>query len=336
MKKISFILILVTIIIIDKTAFTQDVQFSQFYATPLYLSPSFAGSANGSRLTMNYRNQWPQLGTLITSSFSFDHNFKDWNTGLGILVVADQAGDGKIGTINTGIIYSYDIKINPKMHMRPGINFQFAQAGVDFSELYDVTNINSSGSITGFSSYETMGKSNYFDLSFSTIIYTKDYWGGLTIDHLFRPAPSLLKVDQADTRIPLRFSLYGGTKYIIKKSKKKGTEESISGVLLFTKQSTSNQFNIGVYWNYTPVVIGAFYRGIPVLKNNLGGHDALIILAGWKIENIKISYSYDYTVSDLAGISGGAHEVSIIYLFNSIRVQKKKRWKAVPCPDYIN
>lgn len=314
----------------------QDVYFSQFYATPLYLSPSFAGSAHGSRLAMNYRNQWPKFGSVISTSFSFDHNFKDWKSGLGILVVAGQAGDGKLGTTTIGIIYSYDIKINPRLHIRPGMNFQYAQAGIDFTELYDVTNISSNGNISGFSSFEIMGKNKYFDLSSSVILYTKDYWGGITFDHLFRPVPSLLKIDQANTRLPIKFSLYGGAKYIYKENKKVGTEESISATFLLTKQSTGNQFNIGLYWNHTPIVVGAFYRGTPLVKNNLGGHDAIIIMTGYKIDNIKVNYSYDYTISDLAGISGGAHEISIIYLFNAIRAQKKKRWEPVPCPDFMN
>ena len=49
----------------------QDQHFSQFYANPLYLSPSLAGSTDGSRLVLNYRNQWPAISeafsTVITS-----------------------------------------------------------------------------------------------------------------------------------------------------------------------------------------------------------------------------------------------------------------------------
>ena len=59
-------------------------------------------------------------------------------------------------------------------------------------------------------------------------------------------------------------------------------------------------------------------------------------MTGIKQKNTMVNYSFDYTISDLAGISGGAHEVSIIYLFNAIRAQKKKRWAPVPCPDFIN
>ena len=39
----------------------QDAHFSQFYANPLYLSPSLAGATDGARIILNYRNQWPAI-----------------------------------------------------------------------------------------------------------------------------------------------------------------------------------------------------------------------------------------------------------------------------------
>lgn len=52
----------------------QDLQFTQFYANPLYLNPAFAGSVRCPRICMNYRNQWPNLsGTYVSYSASYDH-----------------------------------------------------------------------------------------------------------------------------------------------------------------------------------------------------------------------------------------------------------------------
>ncbi|MDZ7648921.1 MAG: type IX secretion system membrane protein PorP/SprF [Cytophagales bacterium] len=42
-------------------AFAQDPQFSQYYASPLYLNPGFTGITPQQRLTSNYRIQWPNL-----------------------------------------------------------------------------------------------------------------------------------------------------------------------------------------------------------------------------------------------------------------------------------
>lgn len=56
----------------------QDPLFSQFYANPLYLAPSFTGAGNkGTRVALNYRDQWPAVPRAFTTySFSFDHYFE--------------------------------------------------------------------------------------------------------------------------------------------------------------------------------------------------------------------------------------------------------------------
>ena len=70
------------------------------------------------------------------------------------------------------------------------------------------------------------------------------------------------------------------------------------------------------------------------LKKELKGSDAIIFLAGYKIEDLHVGYSYDYTISTLAGAVGGAHEISLIYTFNKLERPKKKKWTPVPCPSF--
>jgi len=81
------------LIIFYLTAAAQDAQFSQFYSNALYLAPSFAGASGGSRITANYRDQWIGLpSTFRTYSFSYDHYFSDFRSGIGFLGYKDAAG----------------------------------------------------------------------------------------------------------------------------------------------------------------------------------------------------------------------------------------------------
>lgn len=50
----------------------QIIQFSQYYAAPLFLAPSYAGVCNGSRISANYRNQWPEIGMFNTYAVAYD------------------------------------------------------------------------------------------------------------------------------------------------------------------------------------------------------------------------------------------------------------------------
>jgi type IX secretion system PorP/SprF family membrane protein len=76
----------------------QDPQFTQFYANPLYLAPSFAGATEQDRISATYRNQWPELNNVfVTYSFAYDHFFENFNSGVGILLLRDVAGSGDLG-----------------------------------------------------------------------------------------------------------------------------------------------------------------------------------------------------------------------------------------------
>ncbi len=59
--KMKYIKLMVILAFVVSAGKTQDPQFSQFYSSPLYLAPSFAGATDGGRGILNYRDQWPQL-----------------------------------------------------------------------------------------------------------------------------------------------------------------------------------------------------------------------------------------------------------------------------------
>src|SRR5687767_14165804 len=90
----------------------QDPHFTQFYANPLYLNPAFAGSAHCPRINLNYRNQWPALqGQFITSSFSYDQQISSISSGIGLMALTDNAGEGTLNTTNLSGIYAYQVNI---------------------------------------------------------------------------------------------------------------------------------------------------------------------------------------------------------------------------------
>ena len=91
----------------------QDPGFSQFYANHLYLNPAFAGAEKCPRIGLNYRNQWPKLGsTYITYNASYDQHVDFLEGGIGILLMQDVQGDGAITTTGVNLMYSYTIPIN--------------------------------------------------------------------------------------------------------------------------------------------------------------------------------------------------------------------------------
>ncbi len=306
-----------------------DPQLTQFYSAPLYLAPSFAGATQENRIASTYRNQWPGLETkaFVTYALSYDHFFSNFNSGIGVLIMRDVAGSGQLSTTNIGVQYSYDIKVTDVFRIRPGINFNYTQRGIDFQRLLWGDQISPTG-ITPTIEVPTDRSKPDIDASFSVLAYTDRYWGGFCVDHLFRPNLSLYG-DM--TKLGMKFSLFGGMQVIRRGRLLKPIDESLSVAFLYKNQSEINMLDLGLYWYKNPLVFGFWYRGIPIINNESRG-DALCFLVGYKIEQFSIGYSYDFTISKLVSSTGGAHEIALIYEFETSHRKKKRHM--VPCPEF--
>jgi hypothetical protein len=82
---------------------------------------------------------------------------------------------------------------------------------------------------------------------------------------------------------------------------------------------------------------GLWYRGLPLKSYGEGrpNNDAIAVLAGVMVKDWRFGYSYDLTVSGLAGRTGGAHEVSIVYDWADRRRRKAmSKRRVVPCAKF--
>ncbi len=326
MRKIYILLLLLSILFI-KAGFAQDSQFSQFYASPIYLAPSFAGSTDGDRIALNYRNQWPSISkSFQTYSLSYDHYFPHLKSGVGLILFREQAGASVLATTNIGLAYSYKFKFRSGWRVSPGLSFFYTQRNIDFTALEFYDELDSGTETT---EQDILGKKADVDASFSVLTYNKNLWLGFTWDRILKPNRSLTGEEMED---PWKFSIYGGTKFKIFDKYNWASGQSLSPSFLFKMQDKYSQLDIGLYWYQMPLVIGIWYRGIPVFKE-LAGNDALAFLLGFKVDQFSIGYSYDLTISKLVGFTGGAHEISINYQFNQ-GVTKRERRRIIPCPSF--
>jgi len=325
-KRIYF-LIIILFYFIAKNGYAQDSQFSQFYASPLYLAPSFSGSTDGDRINVNYRNQWPDISkSFQTYSVGYDHYFPHLKSGFGLLLFREQAGASVLATTNVGITYAYKFRFRNGWRISPGIGFYYTQRNLNFNslEFYDELY---SGS--GTTEQDILGKKADIDASFSVLGFNKNIWVGFTWDRILKPNRSLTGDVMED---PWKFSVYGGTRFKIFDKYNWASGQSLSPSFLYKVQDKYSQLDLGVYWYQMPLVLGVWYRGIPVFKE-LASNDAIAFLVGFKLDQFSIGYSYDLTISKLVGFTGGAHEISITYLFNQ-GVTKREKRRMIPCPSF--
>ena len=110
---------------------SQDMQFTQFNAAPLYLNPGFTGATIEHRFATNYRNQWTAIpGHFINYTFAYDYNLSEFNSGIGLLFAKEKAGTGSLGSTEIGLLYSYHLQIDKKIFMTQfeALNFHIYQA----------------------------------------------------------------------------------------------------------------------------------------------------------------------------------------------------------------
>lgn len=332
MRHIKLLVILAFVCSVGKT---QDPQFSQFYSAPLYLAPSFAGSTGGGRVILNFRDQWPQLSsTYLTYAFSADYYYDKYQSGIGLLVLRDQAGeDGLLNATNIGLLYSFNFNINKKWSVRPGLSAYYYSRSINYNafrfgdQIIRGGNSGTGGSSVEMTSIQNMEPVSHFDFTTSVLAYSDQYWFGFTLDHLMYY--NKLLAEQGDYLSP-RYSAFAGAKFMITGNTLKLREESITVAMNFMTQKKIKYLDLGVYYTKDPIIFGLWYRGLPIFPKN-PNVGALAISIAYKFKAFQLGYSYDFTLSKLVTQTGGAHEISFSYTFNERRNQRV-RHKMVPCP----
>ena len=331
----------------------QDPQISQFYAVPLYLNPAFAGSAMAPRANLTYRNQWPGIGAnYVTSILSTDFYFDKVKSGVGLSFMSDQ--QRYINTTDFGAVYSYHLKLNDKLSANLGVQGSYVTRSLKFDGVTgdQISAFLSTGNYPSTSLDPTVQKLygdgiqiHYTDFSTGALVYSDKFWVGASLHHLNQPSQSF---NDKDIRLPMKIGIQAGYRipladYVIGNNLGDAIEreKSITPVIHYKRQGASDQLDLGAYLTYSPMVLGVWYRGIPLktyTKDDVSiiSHDAAVILVGYRQDNFSIGYSYDATISRL-GSTGGAHEISLSYVFTDWiepRKQGRPRKGELKCPKF--
>ncbi len=321
------------------SAVAQDPEFSQYYAGPLVLNPAFAGTASDHRIISNYRNQWPSITNgFVTHALSYDYNMQHLNSGAGLMIMTDKAGTANLRSTSLNFQYAYKVHLADKWVLSSGLNFGVGFRSIDFNKLVfgDQLEFDSNGKTpTDDPAFSNLQSSTYFDFGGGMLAYNRKFWLGVSMMHLNKPNRSLLN---GEAQIPIKTSIHGGVRIPLYHGVfKKDRVAAIMPSFVYKNQGPFDQLDIGTYFLYEPVILGLWYRGIPIRQNVMDNvnQDAAVVVIGFQLQRFEITYSYDVTVSELGPISGGAHEVALKFkvdLAASTRHKKKQRF--IPCPTF--
>ena len=281
--------------------YAQDPQYSQVYANALYLSPAFAGAEQNTRAIFATRYQWPGLdASFISNTFSVDHYIDRYKSGIGLIATSDFSSAAKLRSKEVGLIYAFQAELSKKIIFRPALQLSYVNRSIDFNSLTFGSQYTNNGYVGGLNNEPYNASTvSYLDISAGGLLYAENFWVGVSTNHLNTPEQSFI---QGQSELAMKTSFFGGYKFLLtnelyKRNVNPVEEKSITPTVLYKMQGKSDQLDIGLYGRYNVLVVGMWYRGIPlkVFKPEKMNNDAVILLVGFIHKGFTLGYSYDYT-----------------------------------------
>lgn len=329
-------------VLLTTLGFAQDIQYSQFYANPLYLNPAFTGSTGETRVGFSFRNQWPALDQSFIAYSAYGDIFIDqYNSGIGLIVNGARESFTQTQLNEIALSYSYRLQLGERSFLHAGAQGAFHLRDALFDEVILGTQLDiDKGVVVGQpgDGFEGDSKLSSPDVHAGLLYYNERVWLGFATHHLLRPEISYL--DAESNTLPVRYSAHGGIRFDLAPGdindyfNNTDQERSFALAFHYKSQGEFTQLDLGAEFFFEPLILGFWYRGLPT-KYSLPNNEALIGLIGISLaSSVEIGYSFDFTVSKLGQFnSGGAHELTMRYTFSS-KDPRRKNFTPMPSFNY--
>ncbi|MFV0593315.1 MAG: PorP/SprF family type IX secretion system membrane protein [Draconibacterium sp.] len=315
MLRVKFIIVLCVFVISVFPLVAQDVSFSQFYANPVYLNPAFAGTMGVPKIALQYRDQWQGFDNAFTTySASFDAPVPKLRGGLGFYFMNDVQAGGAMNAYQINGAYSVSVRLNKDFMMNLGIQAGFNQNSLRVGELVFADNVDivsGNHGVSGELAYLTDPNYTYWDFGTGALVFSERYFAGISVSHLSEPYQSYSSGELSGSKLPRKFTAHFGARLPVYLHGHLRKKFDISPQVIVQSQGKFQQFNYGLFAAKRGIALGTWFR------QNFGlRYDAVIFLVGFVRSQWQFTYSYDFTVSGLAGNTGGTSEVSMVFLLH--------------------
>jgi type IX secretion system PorP/SprF family membrane protein len=325
----GFLLCILPLLLKSGVLPAQDPTFSQFNSNRIYLNPALAGIAEGKRMFLNYRNQYPGLDNpYVTYSASYDQYVEPVHGGIGFSIMNDVQGNGSLNQFNLSSIYSYHFQVNRNLFVNAGLQVSFYQRKLSASKFIFGDQIDPiTGNVSGGSESYGDLKKDFLDFSTGFSAFYKDLYGGISFSHLSKPVQSFSSIP--DARLHRKFILYMGGCFPIYEKRFGKEVLQVNPNFIYIQQKNLSQLIYGL-----ETLLEKRYALGFLVRQNLGiRYSAIILSAGLAFEKFSIRYSYDSQLKlpSVSFTNQGAHEISLII---TIAEEKKINRKTIKCPKF--
>ena len=299
----------------------QDPAFSQFYANPLFLNPGMAGLEGPVKVTLGYRNQWPgATDPYSTYHASYEQYLDPLHGGVGLHVINDRQGGGIFNTLSVDAIYAYHLQVSREVMVTGGFQASVGQRNMNADGLVLPDQLNGGGT-TIINSYSRV----YPDFAVGFGMFWRNLYGGIAAHHLLQPYTS--PSEDPNTRLLRKYTAHVGAMIPIYEKRLGREVLQLSPNLVFIQQDVYQQLNYGLEVIFRSVLGGVWFR-----QDLTFSYGTLIFSAGYGNDQFRVRYSYDAKLSapDVHIPSLGAHEISMVIIFENL--YKSAKHRAIKCP----
>lgn len=298
----------------------QDLHFSQFFNNPLLTNPANTGFIPDAdyRLSASYRNQYSNIMSVPYKTMSIYGDaqvFRDrietgW-LGLGGVVLRDVAGSGSLTSTKIYGSVAYHQMLGYSSLLTAGFNLGWANKRIDPTKLtfpdqfdgkfFDAT-LPTSAQLENT-------QVNYFDIQAGmnyAYFPTEDIYinAGYSIHHVNNPRETFFG-DAGDNRVARRHIAFLNGIFKVNQN------VIVNPNVFYTTQAGAREIVLGLNGAYNlsgngekQLFAGLYYRYA----------DALIPMVGLELNNVRFTFTYDVTLSNLRNFnhSLGASEFNLL------------------------
>jgi Bacteroidetes-specific putative membrane protein len=288
-SKLSLILTTGLLLLCGTLKGQQEPMYSQYMFNMIHINPAYAGNRAVDNITALYRAQWVGItGAPRTGSITWDRRIEGSNEGIGLQVYNDQLGIEK----TTGIqaFYSHRIPFDDAF-LSLGVSGGLLNYRANLSETnpLDPTDPLLQNDVNGW--LPTAG--------FGMLFATEKWYVGLSVPALLHTKiDAENQLNQKDFGANNHYFLTGGYLFTLSEVVKLKPSVLIKAVKGATVQY---DFNLNG-WFHDILGVGVSYRT----------GDAFVGMVEFQVlPQLRIGYSYDYTISDLKSYNKGTHEIML-------------------------
>ncbi|MBP6334606.1 MAG: PorP/SprF family type IX secretion system membrane protein [Bacteroidia bacterium] len=346
MRKLLLAIIGFSLLFLSESIVAQDVHFSQFHTTPLYVNPAQTGVFDGVvRVSNTYRNQWSGLGKgYSTIHLSADAPLGKGELGtnffgVGLMVFQDKAGTAgfKNTVIEGSLSYVAALDGNGDHFFSIGFQTGLNQMSLDLSKTTWDSQWNGDTYDPGLPSMDIIQLEQFTYLNFNAGLlyyYVPDGINSMTLgasmSHIGSPNVSFYTL--SETPLRQKITVHG------------------SGDINITREQTSwlnPRFMASFQGKQKEIVVGALIKNKVQFKSRYTNHkkeayfylgalyriqDAFILSTRFDYNRFGLGITYDVNASGLRNLtsSATAWEFNLSYVAPVLRGNKAKNFNKMP------